>query len=151
MLNTSLGVVFVCTGLALSFHTLLQLWRAHRSLAWPPVEADVVEKRVDVTRSPFGSHYTPVVKYRYEAEGIHHEGSRLIFAGQSISAGSREEAESFLGPVHVGTRLTIRVCPSKPRLSVIVPGHDARWWIPLAFALAAILVGMSAAVPHLFP
>jgi len=150
MLNTSLGVVFVCAGLARSFYTLLQLWRAHRSLAWPLVENDVVEKRVDVTRSPFGSHYTPVVTYRYEAEGVHHEGSRLVFAGQTISAGSRGEAESFLEPVHVGTRLAIRVCPSKPRLSVIVPGHDSRWWVPLAFALAAILVGMSAAAPSLF-
>jgi hypothetical protein len=43
-------------------------------------------------------------------------------------------------------RIPIRVCPTSAALSVIEPGFDPRWWVPLAFALAFVVVGLSVAI-----
>jgi hypothetical protein len=62
----------------------------------------------------------------------HVAGDRIIFSGQSVEAGSGEEAQRFVNHLATGMRIPVRVCPMKPALSVIEPGFDPRWWVPLA-------------------
>lgn len=138
------GLLFASVGVAVLARTMRQLWRARESLNWPIIEAQVQETRIDESRGRH-SRYIPFVRYRYECGDSVYEGNRIIFSGQSVSTGSFDEAKQFMAQFNVGMRIPIRVCPTNPNLSVIEPGFDPRWWVPLVFALMVILVGVSMA------
>lgn len=136
------GLLFALGGVALLIHTMRQLLRARQSLNWPIIEAQVQEARIDESHGRHHS-YTPLVRYRYESGDSVYEGNRIIFSGKSVSTGSLDEAKQFMTQFEVGMRLMIRVCPTNPNLSVIEPGFHPGWWVPLVFALTAVLMGLS--------
>src|SRR5262245_18765040 len=110
MLNRLFGLLFTAAGAVMLTYVVRQLWRARVSLDWPVVEAQVLEKHLDIHRGRHGSH-VPVVRYRYEYDGRILEGDRIIFCSQTLGAGSLEEAQRFIDQFHVGMCIAIRVCP----------------------------------------
>jgi uncharacterized protein DUF3592 len=140
-LDKLFGALFVLVGTAFFVYTLVQIWRAYRSLKWPIVEAEVLDTSIKEHRGR-GRSYEPVVRYRFEFEGKAYESNRLVFSATSVT-GSREDAEELLKQLHVGARIPVRVCPAKSQLCVVQPGFERAWWIPLAFSVAFILGGLS--------
>jgi hypothetical protein len=143
MLERLIGLWLAAGGAAMLSYAVRQLWRARLSLDWPVVEAQILEKRVDVGRR---RSYVPVVRYQYECGGRVFEGDRIIFSGHSIATGSQDEARRFADQFHTGMRIPIRVCPASPALSVIEPGFEPRWWFPLVFALGFVFFGLAIAI-----
>lgn len=146
MLNLTLGFWLVTVGAVMLAHVVRQMWLARVSRNWPVVEAHVLETRVDVRRRRLGLAYVPVLRYQYRCGDLILDGDRIIFSGQSVAAGSQEEARHFVGQFRVGMPVSIRVCPTRATLSVIEPGFDSRWWVPLVFALAFVLVGLTVVI-----
>jgi Protein of unknown function (DUF3592) len=142
LIDKLFGALFFGVGTAFSFYTLLQFWRTYRSLTWPVLEAEVVANSVKEHRGR-GGGYEPVVRYRYGREGRIYEGGTIVFSSISV-IGTRKEAEEFLKQLPVGARIPVRVCPAKSQLSVIKPGFERPWWIPLVFSILLIIVGYSA-------
>lgn len=123
-------------------YVVRQLLRGRESLRWPVVEAQVLETRIELKRGRYGG-YIPVVHYQYQHRGRTYYGDRIIFSVQDGLANSREAAKQFLDRFEAGMRIPVRVCPTKPALSVIEPGFDPRWWVPLLLALMVVLLGLS--------
>jgi len=71
-----------------------------------------------------------------------YEGDRLVFSAFSVT-GSRDQAEQLLKQLPVGSQIPIRVCPAKSQLSVIKPGFEPAWWIPLVFSVLLSMGGFS--------
>jgi len=71
-----------------------------------------------------------------------YEGNRIVFSATSVT-GSFHDAEQLLKQFPVGSRIPIRVCPTKRQLSVIKPGFEPAWWIPLAFSVLFVMGGFS--------
>jgi hypothetical protein len=142
LLDKLFGALFVAAGVALFFYTLLQMWRAHQSLAWPILEAEVLDNSIKKHRGR-GQGHEPVVRYRYQCGSKVYEGGTLVFSAMSVT-GSREEAEEFLKQLPVGARIPVSVCPGRSQLSVIKPGIEFAWyWFPITFSLLCILGGLS--------
>jgi hypothetical protein len=116
------GAVFVVAGTALLAYSLLQLGRAYQSLRWPVRPGEVLSASVE-RRGGRKVSYEPVVKYRYEWDGVAYEGSRIVFSVMDVT-GSLDGAEQFLKQLPVGSRIPIRVCPAKRQLCVIKAGFE---------------------------
>jgi len=68
--------------------------------------------------------YETSIRYRYEVAGREYEGQRLRFG--PTSANSWKSPGAALAAAYpVGKVVEVRVCPSQPSLSVLVPG--ATW------------------------
>jgi hypothetical protein len=118
-------LVFSAFGGAGLVYALRALGRALDSLHWPVREAEVLSCVITESRGGhFGKRYGPTVRYRYRHNGVLYEGDRIMFSGFALSSRSRAEAEQFLVPFAIGTRILVHVCPRNPRLSVIEPGVD---------------------------
>jgi hypothetical protein len=139
---TVLCVVLLGGGVALLGYGLLELKRATESLHWPMLTAHVVSSAIEQDRGGHsGTIYSPVVRYKYEHEGVSYEGKRIMFSGQVLSTHSREDAERFISQFEAGARITVRVSPSNPRISVVEPGVDRRVWITLFVSVMFIIMG----------
>lgn len=141
LVENPFGALFIAAGAVLLSYSLLQLWRAFRSLKWPITEAEIVHNSIE---EPGGRRrgFEPVVRYRYVCEGRTYDAGRLVFSSVSVT-GSRDDAEQLLKLLPVGARIPIRVCPAKPQLSVIKSGCEPAWWLPLAMSLVLIVLGLS--------
>ena len=124
-------------------HSLVDLSRARQSSFWPVVEAEVLDSSVEKRRGAKSTKFEPTVRYRYQFAGHLFEGKRIMFA--PLATNSQADAEGFLERLRPGTRVLIRVCPSRPRLSVIEPGIDRRAWFALAFFVVFTAFGTAAA------
>jgi hypothetical protein len=141
LLDELFGVVFMLAGTALLFYVLLQLGRAYQSRRWLAMSGTVLFTSIRRHRGR-GVGYEPVVRYRYEWDGLAYEGDRLVFSAISVT-GSLDDAEQLLKQFPVGSQIPIRVCSTKRQLSVIKPGFEPAWWIPLAFSILSIMGGFS--------
>jgi hypothetical protein len=138
VLMASFGLV----GVAFLGYTLLQLRRAHLSLRWPVVPAEVVEVRVNERRGR-RTTYEPFVRYRYSQNGATREGSRIVFVPMALTS-TRDDAERFLVPFQLGCTISIRVSPTDAKLAVIEPGIQVRWFIAgILFSIGFIVVGVA--------
>jgi hypothetical protein len=122
---------------------LIELKRARESEDWPMLEAKVLASSVKKYRGVHsGTSYGPVVRYQYQYEGVVHEGKRFMFSGLELTTHSRAEAEDFIAPFESGARITIRVSPKNPQVSVIAPGVDRRVWITLFIGSMLVFMGL---------
>jgi len=139
---TVLCVALLVGGVVLLGYGLLELKRATDSLHWPMLTAQVVASAIEQHHAPHaGTSYAPVVRYTYEREGVSYEGKRIMFSGEELTTRSREDAERFISQFEAGARITVRVSPSNPRISVVEPGVDRRVWITLFVSAMLIIMG----------
>ena len=112
--------------------TARNIYWGRQSDRWPKIDGEVMESFL---RGGFGLPYWPVVRYGYQYEDRRFTGSRIRFAHTKIKIDSKNAAQAFIGKFHSGARLTIRVKPSRPALSVIYEGNRFANWVELVFGL----------------
>ena len=134
---------FLAIGAFLLFGGILNFWRGRDSVNWPMLEAEVLGSGVKVNKSILtGRSYKPLVRYRYAQQGATYEGSRIMFSIAELQTRSHEDAEQFIAPFRPGTKITVRVSPTNPRISVIEPGVDRRGWLALVISPLFLFIGI---------
>ncbi len=135
---------FLVIGPLFLLRGLTDLKRARESVNWPITEAEVTSSGVEVhSGGHSGRSFEPVIRYRYQHQGVSHEGKRIKFSGVDLSTTSQSDAERFVSAFPAGTRISVRVCPSNPGVSVIEPGRDSRVWIALVIGSVLTCVGLA--------
>jgi len=131
-----------------------ELRRALESANWPVVQGTVVSSAVasEIDRAvgsdishplPPVRMYKASIRYRYEVSGKVYEGQRIDF-GPTFASSWATPAASAIVAYPAGKVVDVRVSPSEPSLSVLVPG--AKWELyALLFvgaAFSAIGIGL---------
>ena len=129
--------VLLVLGAAGIFYGLAQFRSARASQHWVQCEAVVLDSSIRKHRG--GT--IPVVRYEYRHEDAVYEGNRIMFSGFGLTS-SQEDVEQFLLSLAKGARITVRVCPGDPRVSVMAPGVDRRLWLLLFMGSYFILMGL---------
>ncbi len=105
-----------------------ELRRALESATWPVVQgtiaSSVVRSDIDATGDLPVRMYEASIRYHYEAGGKEYESQRIEF-GPTFATSWRTPAASGVALYPAGKVIDVRVCPSQPSLSVLVPG--AKW------------------------
>src|SRR5258705_212625 len=92
----------------------VRLWQmARRSLDWPTVEGEVVNKRLE----DYVRHRIPIIEYTYHVGGVRYAGDRLRFDTDSIYIWT--EAEAILDRYKVGQTVTVYYDADDPRESTL--------------------------------
>ncbi len=121
----------------------LGLWLRARSracLAWPSVDGQVIESRIDDAHLEMTK---PILRYRYAVAGREHVGFRASFSGYGVS---RAAMEALIRPYPLGATVRVYYNPADPALAVLDRTTESDWAYWLLFglgflALAAYLVG----------
>jgi hypothetical protein len=97
-----------------SIYKNIRLWKmARRSLGWPAVEGEVVNKRLE----DYVRHRIPVIEYTYHVGGVRYAGDRLKFDTDSIYI--LWEAEAILDRYQVGKSVTVYYDADDPQESTL--------------------------------
>jgi hypothetical protein len=123
----TLGLLSVLFGL----FSLIQTLKERR---WPVASGRIISSRVDISRETIqlsGSFkgtsrttrslttiYRPVVVYRYEADGLPHESSRIT-AGVAVRASTPQPARNVVERYPVGSAVTVRYNPNNAAESIL--------------------------------
>lgn len=113
LIITAVGMFFAVLILR-SIYKNIRLWQmARRSLDWPAVEGEVVNKRLE----EYARHRTPIIEYTYLVGGVRYAGDRLRFDTDSLYI--RSEAEAILDRYKVGLAVTVYYDADDPRESTL--------------------------------
>jgi len=118
----------------------LELWERREVARYVPVEATVLEARVDSYSDSCGrdstrscTFYTPAVRYAYQVDGTRYQSTTLDDLGSSSSDDRSDEEERLAEVVH-GGYATAWVDPLNPANAFLHRTHHLR------IALIALLV-----------
>ena len=89
------------------------------------------------------------IRYEYEVGGKQYRGQRIAF-GPTVASSSKSPALRDLASYPLGKIVDVRFSPSRPELSVLLPG--ANWDLYAATFLGAVLtaIGIGLLVRDLF-
>lgn len=149
---TGLGIlsILLLFGIVVS---LLDVWRADRTTAWPTTNGTVVESRSQGCGRG-GTGYRPDVRYKYQVGGNVYENWRIVFG--SASCGSREAAKAITDRFPVAAIVKVSFEPQDPAEAVLIAGKvDESTWTGIYFMsfwllLAAAATGMLVKVARRF-
>jgi Protein of unknown function (DUF3592) len=89
---------------------------------WPPAEGLVLQSSVVLWDSgDNGDAFVARVTYQYTVGGQSYLGSRISF-GYKAGRHARDAAEALAYRFHEGTPVPIYYLPSRPSISVLIPG-----------------------------
>ncbi len=146
---TGLGIlsILLLFGIAVS---LLDVWRAHRAMAWPTTNGIVVESRSQGCGRG-GGGYRQDVRYKYQFGGNAYENWWIVFG--AASCGSREAAKAITDRFPVSAIVKVSFDPQAPAEAVLIAGKvdDSTWtgiyfmsfWFLLVAAATGMLVSMA--------
>ena len=112
------GVVFVT-------YPILKLKLSRDVRSWPTVKGLIIELKISELFSrggPQGPAYRPILKYKYEVDGIEMFGSRIGICDTKYEGGAgtrvlvEDEAERNYGE---GKHVTVYYHPQQPRISLL--------------------------------
>jgi hypothetical protein len=118
---------------------------ARESAEWPVtdgeiVRSDVVEE-VSNTGPGRGSRtYRPTIRYRYQVDGVDHEGERVSLGEYATE--DRADAERVVRTYPVGRRVQVHHRPGAPSTAVLEPGSDGAPWLYAALGSVLLLAGL---------
>jgi hypothetical protein len=136
--------VFVIFGLVFGSIGGVALTREYQRLAtWQPIQARVLDKRVDTHVDSDGNTYRPVVNYRYEVNGRTYTSSRTLPINESRSG---RWAYRVIERFAIGGTYTAWYDPGDPSNAFLVRSHSVIAPIFAAIGLVVTLGGCAAIV-----
>lgn len=134
-------------GIALALYGVRELKEAKASEAWPSVPGEVVQTRVEESRSgssgsrsrPRKTRYRPEVEYAYAVGEQRFLSQRLSFSG-SRSFDQRQGADAWLRDWPIGKEVTVFHDPARPDHATLERGAKAATWLPLGVGLGLALL-----------
>lgn len=120
-LATLLSLPFALGGLGLLFFLVIPTvhdWA--RMTRWVPVQAELVEARLTMTRGSSGT-FLPVARYRYRFEGVDHESRRVAIGARADNIGDfqRDLGRVLERSLAAGRPVTAWVNPAAPHEAVL--------------------------------
>lgn len=113
--------------------------KAKASESWPSVEGEVLESRLESSRSKGKTSYSALVVYRYSVEGEEFEGDRVWF-GQ-YSTNKRSEMHKIVKEYPAGKAVTVYFSPDDASEAVLQPGAFTSSYMVYSIGLLAFGVG----------
>ena len=116
-------LVFAGIGAFLIYQSVRNRQKADASQSWPATSGQITEAHVSHHTSTdsdgdSSDHYTPNVKYTYQAIGQEYEGTKFGFGFQQ-SYGSSGKAQAALARFPVGAQVTVYYNPNNPAEAVL--------------------------------
>lgn len=116
-------LVFAGIGAFLIYQSVRGRQKADASQSWPSTSGQITEAHVSHhtstdTDGDMSDHYTPKVKYTYQAIGQEYEGDKLGFGFQQ-SYNSQTKAQAALERFPVGGQVTVFYSPNNPAEAVL--------------------------------
>jgi hypothetical protein len=142
----AIGIAFVFVIFGLVFGSIggIALTREyHRLATWQPVQARVLEKRVDAHVDSDGNTYRPAVTYRYEVNGRTYTSTRTLPINESRSG---RWAYRIIERFAIGGTYTAWYDPTDPANAFLVRSHSLIAPIFAAIGLVVTLGGCAAMV-----
>ena len=134
-LGTVFFGVFLVAGSALFyFMTIRPFARTAASWSWSAADCTVLDSRVEGS----GGTYRPVIRYRYEVNGMEYFSERFNFF--EVSSSGREGKEAVVAEYPLGRIFTCFYDPSDPSQAVLDRGFSWSMLFGL-FSLPFLLIG----------
>ena len=139
------GVCLLAFG-GLLFNLLRMRSQMKAAETWNRIEGVIVASGVDQPPSHLSDDLndaTPVIRYRYRADGQDFEGDRLKIGGQPMT--TRVLAGRLVARYPVGARVDVHADPNDPKNALLEPAQQGNLAAQLAFTItfgfiAAILI-----------
>ena len=136
--------LFISLGLVLCVLSGVAMWRAQQSTQWLPVNGQVIESGISVTRLS-SALYTPQIRYRYQVDGTEFQSNRLVFAGIQW-AGRYEYANEMSNRYPPGRFVNVYYDADDPSRAVLIPGIQRDTALML---LLGIILMLFSAILHM--
>jgi hypothetical protein len=142
--SVALALIFVAFGAVFgSIGAVRLVAEYHRLATWQPVQATVVNKRVDIRYDSDGNTYRPEITYRYAVNDEVYTSSHTLPVNESRSG---RWAYRIVERFSIGERYTAWYDPAKPADAFIVRSHSIIAPIFTAIGLVVTLGGCAAVV-----
>lgn len=139
-----IALIFVAFGAVFGGFGVVNLTREYRRLAtWLPVEATVLQKRVDVRYDSDGNTYRPEVTYRYAVDDRVYTSTHTLPLNESRSG---RWAYRVIDRFTIGARYTAWYDPANPADAFIVRSHSIIAPVFTAIGVVVTLGGCAAVV-----
>jgi len=146
-------LVFAGIGAFLIYQSVRGRQKADASQSWPSTSGQITEAHVSHhtssdTDGEMSDHYTPQVKYTYQAIGQEYQGDKLGFGFQQ-SFGSQAKAQAALAPFPVGAQVTVYYDPNNPAEAVLerkAGGATLSLVLGIIFVVIGLCIGCPALV-----
>lgn len=148
----ALGLTSMLFGLFSMLHTI-------KERLWPAVSGQIIASRVEASQEaitvgrmsraryrPMVTVYRPIVVYRYTAQGVEHECSRIT-AGVAVRASDPAPARKIVQRYPSGTAVTVRYNPGKASEAILETSFGG---LITGLVFGAILLAVAAGLSGYF-
>ncbi len=140
-MSPSLSFAYAASGAFLSIYGATTLMRALGARRWQVVTGEIIESRLKGWYTGTTFRWDAVVRYRYRIRGKEYEADRVSFGNLAI-LGWQRIAERVHEKYPLGTRVSVRVCPTNPSRAVLEVGPNVSLYSYLGVGVVLVAIGL---------
>ena len=143
------GILFIFVGIIATIYGSIVLKNASASSAWPSVQGEVTESKVEKKvkrvkrdgRFETKTTFLANVQYSYSVDGTPYSGGKVSFGDYG---GEQKHAREIVGRYPKGKAVDVYYDPEKPEMAVLEPGATRSSYLILGIGLVALIGGIAA-------
>lgn len=145
LIVSCVGAVMALAGFAMATYGVLFVVEAQGSVQWPTVQGEIVRSEVARIRYSDGLRYEPDVHYRYEVDGVSHEGTRISFNERSraVRENNEYDVKRLVNMYPLGEICEVHYDPSDAANATLEAGVGKYTFVWLAAGFAFATFGVS--------